>query len=146
MKRGVLILVAFGIGVWLFGKTPQSGDDGQVKAQAVEQKPIEETAEQKAQKARKAAEQEQWVKDVLLIRALRNKMKNPATFKLENALRMKDGTLCLTYRAANSFNAIILERAVIDTKTTGASTEVTAWNKYCGGKTGTDISYIKSAI
>jgi hypothetical protein len=99
-----------------------------------------------AEKAKKAAEERQWIKEVLLIRALRSNMKNPTTFKLEEALRMKDGTLCLTYRAANSFNATVLERAVINTNTTGASTEVTAWNKYCGGKSGTDISYIRQAI
>jgi tetratricopeptide (TPR) repeat protein len=102
--------------------------------------------EQKAEKTKKATDEKQWTKEVLLISVLRTKMQNPASFQLERALRMKDGILCITYRGTNSFNATVPGRAVIDTKTTGASTGEEAWSKYCAGKTGEDISSIRHAI
>lgn len=63
---------------------------------------------------------------------------------------MADGVLCLTYRATNSFNAIVPGRAVIrDTKinTSDEGDKFTpTWNRYCGGKSGKDVSYIRRAI
>jgi hypothetical protein len=156
--RGVRILfVAFVVAcIAAVGRMPQSDrmPTEQKAAQApgeltAEQKaapaPVELTAEQKAAKAKKAAEEKQWITEVLLLRALRDNLKNPDSFKLVEAVRVGT-TLCLTYRGTNSFNATILERAVIDTKTTGASTDAGAWNKHCAGKQGTDISYIRHAI
>ena len=34
-------------------------------------------------------------------------MKNPELFVLSTALEMDDGTLCVMYRATNSFDAIV---------------------------------------
>jgi hypothetical protein len=77
-------------------------------------------------------------------------MKNPASFKLEQASRMKDGTLCLSYRATNSFNAIVPGRAVISKTTIATSDDesrfVPLWNKLCANKSGEDISYIRRAL
>lgn len=105
--------------------------------------------EQKA-KARKAAEEARWVRDVLVIRQLRSSMHNPNSFTIESALRMDDGTLCLTYRATNAFNALRLGRAVIDAKRIATSDDPDrfsgVWNRLCANKTGTDISYIRRAL
>jgi hypothetical protein len=59
---------------------------------------------------------------------------------------MKDGNLCISYRGTNSFNATVLDRAVIDPKTVAGSTEDAVIAKYCAGKTGEDISSIRHAI
>jgi hypothetical protein len=75
-------------------------------------------------------------------------MKNPDSFKLESAIRV-DGNLCLTYRATNSFNAVVPGRAVITEKRISTSDEANfgpIWNSRCGGKSGTDVSYIRLAI
>lgn len=52
-------------------------------------------------------------KDALRIRArevgdtIKARSKNPDSFKLERAAVTADETICVTYRAANSFNAIV---------------------------------------
>jgi hypothetical protein len=119
-----------------------------------EAKPVALTAEEQAEKAKqeakKAAEQQQWLRDVVLVRAVRDSIKNPASFQLEEIHRMDDGTtLCLTYRATNSFNAVIPGRTVITNNKAASSGEegfAPLWNKLCSGKMGTDISYIRHAI
>jgi hypothetical protein len=153
LVRGALVVFGVLLIVGFFSKTqdkqspaPQQIAKTQEKPASPAPLPAPETAEQKAAKAKKKAEDDQWAKEVVLVSAFRSNMKNSASFKLEQALRVKDGTLCLTYRGTNSFNAIIMERAVIDTKTTGASTDAAMWNKRCGGKSGIDISYIRHAI
>ena len=61
-----------------------------------------------------AAEREaKFQADVLAVRQLRANMKNPASFNLDTAIRLDDGTLCLSYRDTNSFNAIVPGRAII---------------------------------
>jgi hypothetical protein len=77
-------------------------------------------------------------------------MKNPDSFELEEALRMDDGTLCLSYRAANSSNTIIPGRAVISmgsTITSAADREQfdPIWSKFCGNKTGTVVTHTWNA-
>jgi hypothetical protein len=74
---------------------------------------------------------------------LRNSMKNPDSFKLVDALEMKDGTLCIDYRATNSFNAIVPGRAVITNKNiiaTGHDQFVAQGNARCGGKVGNRLN------
>ena len=102
------------------------------------------------EKAKKAADDARWVREVVTMSQLRKSMKNPASFNLEQALRMKDGTLCLSYRATNSFNAIVPGQAVISKTTIATSDDksrlVPLWNKLCANKSGEDISYIRRAL
>lgn len=112
------------------------------------------TADEKARKAemdaKKREEDAQWTREVLSLRMLRKAMKNPDSFKLEEAVRMADGALCVTYRGTNSFNAVVPGRAVV-LKTGIASSDdrdgfPKIWNKHCAGKSGSDVSYIRQAI
>lgn len=82
----------------------------------------------------------------LVVRRLKASMNNPDSFELTQALEMKDGTLCLTYRARNGFNALVLNRAVVNSKVVATSDQEDfsfIWNKQCGGKSGDDITSIK---
>jgi hypothetical protein len=80
--------------------------------------------------------------------ALREAMKNPDSFSLETVIRHADGSLCYTYRAANSFNAIIPGSAVI-TPTAGAASGDPAfaklWNQHCKGY-GEEIANVGYAL
>ncbi len=82
-------------------------------------------------------------------KALKESMKDPETFEIKEVLSMPDGTACYTYRAKNSFNAMLQGQAVLtgnpkniellvdghdDTKF------VNAWNKGCVGKAGIVIT------
>ena len=89
----------------------------------------------------KAAEEARFQIDVLKIKAMREKMKNPASFQLLQAARMDSGALCVVYRATNGFNAVVTEQKAI---TVGGS--LGEWNKLCAGKSGEDISYIRQAL
>jgi uncharacterized protein (UPF0254 family) len=86
---------------------------------------------------------------VMLARALRDSMNNPASFKLEQAARMEDGSLCFSYRATNAFNAIMPGHAVHSGTrflATGQKGFETLWRQKCGGKAGVDITYIRRAM
>jgi hypothetical protein len=134
----ILVVVVFGA---IFSPKKEKSQEATVAPKA------SETPEQKA---KKAAEEAQFQRDVLAVKLLRSGMKNPDSFKLEQALRMPDGTLCLTYRATNSFNAIVPGHAVVSkdriatSDSGGAFTSV--WNKLCANKNGTDITYIRQAV
>lgn len=100
--------------------------------------PPAKTAEQvEADRAKEA----QFQVDALKLRALKASLKNPASFDLVSVVRLTDGTLCLTYRATNSFNAIITEQRAID-----ADSRLADYGKACTGKTGVNLSYIKHAL
>lgn len=102
------------------------------------------------EKAAKAAEHAKWVEDVLAVRALRRSMKNPDSFKLEEALKMDDGSLCLSYRATNSFNAVIPGQAIIWANGVATSDQgrlfIRRWSEQCANKAGRDITYIRRAL
>lgn len=109
----------------------------------------EEAARKAAEEDRKAAEEAEFQTDVVTVRRVRAAMKNPDSFKLERALRMADGTLCLSYRATNSFNAIIPGHAVATKREiliTGHDGLQARWNARCAKKSGTDVTYIRQAL
>jgi hypothetical protein len=91
-----------------------------------------QTEEQKiaTEKARK-----QWEYAVLAVDQLKQSMKNPASFELEQVLRMDDGTLCIKYHATNSFNAIVPGYAIIRQNRISAE----GWNRYCADKSGEEF-------
>lgn len=107
----------------------------------------EQKAEQAAKKAREAEESAEFARYVLAVRKLRAAMKNPASFNLESANRKDDGTLCVSYRATNSFNAIIPGRAVVTKTELIASDDrdrfVPVWNRLCANKPGTSVQEIR---
>lgn len=147
---GALVLI-----VWagLFGQTPPKNETAATKNENSTLPPAELTEEQKIQaaaaKAKKEADEIRWTRDVLAIRQLRKGMKNPDSFKLEEVLRMRDGTLCVTYRATNSFNAVIPGQSVITKDTilsSGADKFQQVWAKSCAGKTGEDLKSIRWAL
>lgn len=108
---------------------------------------VELTAEQKSAEAAKEA---RFQSDVRAVRALKAGMKNPDSFTLESALQMDDGTLCVTYRATNSFNAIVPGHAVVTggkiTTSDGGNSFVAIWNARCGSKRGVDVKHLRMAL
>lgn len=68
--------------------------------------------------------------DVSKLRALKNAMKNPASFELVEAGRMEDKTLCVLYRGTNSFNAVTTEQKAISPQG-----KLLDYAKACAGKT-----------
>ncbi len=110
----------------------------------------EQKAERSAQKAKEDEENRKFARDVAVVRQLRSSMKNPASFDLETANRVDDGTLCVSYRATNSFNAIIPGEAVItkDKIYTSDNRErfVAEWNKRCANKSGKNLRHIRMML
>lgn len=90
---------------------------------------------------REAKNEAEFQADVAKVRALRSAMKNPTSFELVSAIRMDSGVLCVTYRATNSFNAVITESKAI-TPAGGFAD----WNKACAGKTGKDVTYLRRSL
>lgn len=99
------------------------------------------TAEQIAAGAKKEAEFQKVVAGAYI---LKQGMKNPVSFKLESATMMADGSICYEYRSTNSFNAVVPGRYVMAPKNSGDS--AASWNKYCGGKSGTDYTSARQAL
>lgn len=104
---------------------------------AVPVKSAEQLAEEQAKEA-------VFQKVVTGARLLKQGSKNPASFQLEKAAVMVDGSICYQYRGTNSFNATVLEQYVVSSK--GGSKDASAWNKYCGGKSGEDFTHAKNAL
>lgn len=128
--RNVLILIAvLVVGVIAIGSSGSST----ATAPAVVKSPEQIAAEAKAQA--------EFASSVIRIRALKSSMKNPSSFELVEALHMDDGTVCVEYRARNSFNALVLEQKAISSK--GAFVN---WNKSCAGKSGTVVTHARQAI
>lgn len=79
---------------------------------------------------------------------VREQMKNPDSFKLERTIRMDDGSHCYSYRATNSFNAIVPGQAVIaktETAVSGDHDFARVWNRHCLGP-GTEVRNIAYAL
>jgi hypothetical protein len=151
LKR-ILGLVALLLVVVAFFRSPPPSKEETKPAPPVEAaKPIELTPERKAaqeaKKAKDAEELDKLARNLVALRRLRSAMKNPASFNLEDAQRMDDGTLCVFYRATNSFNAIVPGRAVI----TGSEIIVSdnpdqfayAWKRRCANKSGDSVRQLR---
>jgi hypothetical protein len=118
---------------------------------------VELTPEQKAHNAKvyaqhKAAEElaeRRFLEAARVARALKASMKNPRSFELVETLRMDSGALCFTYRATNSFNAVVPGHAVYHGGSIVASGHdgfTARWNRHCGGKTGTAVRGLAYAL
>jgi hypothetical protein len=110
----------------------------------------EQKAEQAARKAKEDIENAKFARDVAVVRQLKSSMKNPASFDLEEATRMDDGTLCVSYRARNSFNAVIPGEAVITKDriytSDNRSSFVAQYNKLCANKSGRNMRHIRAVL
>lgn len=102
--------------------------------QASTEKPVEKTPQQIESEAK-------FSRDVGMLRAFKKTLHNPDSFKIEKVLRMADDSLCVEYRATNKLNAVILSQLVI--LKTG---DIGTWEKYCEGKSGINITYIRTAL
>lgn len=100
--------------------------------------PVAKTPEQIQADAKKEADFQDAANK---IRALKQVMKNPDSFELVEAVRIPGGTICVIYRATNSFNAKITEHKAI---TSGA--KVVDYATACHGKTGDNISSVRHAL
>lgn len=107
-------------------------------AAAVAPASIAKTAEQLAAEAKKERE---FQRVVAVLRALKAGAKNPATFDVKAAGMVPSGAVCVEYRAANSFNAIVLERAAV-----GINGKSGDWNALCAGKSADDYTYARRAL
>jgi hypothetical protein len=113
---------------WKADKAARTAAAARAKANAEAQAATEQ--------ARKDESNRQFQVAVKAAIALREMMKNPDSFSLERVNQMADGTLCYTYRAANSFNAIIPGQAVFTQKETALSGSLNfplLWSKHCRG-------------
>ena len=145
-------LAAFLLVAWLLGTFgPRKSVDAPVPDVPTKQTPVELTEEQKAEQAAKKAKDDidnaKFYRDVAVVRQLKASMKNPASFELEEAIRMDDGTLCISYRARNSFNAVIPGEAVITKDriyTSDNRSSFAAQNKkLCANKSGRNMIHIR---
>lgn len=103
------------------------------------------------EQAKKDADHARWVSQVLLVRALKKSMKNPDSFKVEDATELVDGTICISYRATNSFNAIVPGHAVVPLSGAIVTSDdkgrfAARWNATCAKKAGRNIRHIRAAL
>lgn len=80
-----------------------------------------------------------------VVKTLKEAMKNPDSFQIDQALANDDGTLvCIVYRAQNSFGAITRDAAIYYKEKLSQNPDI--FNKHCGGKALYDISYVRQAL
>jgi C1A family cysteine protease len=124
----------------------------QAKELAQREKLKKEAAE-KAEIEAKKAEAEKQTRSIALLgaKSLKASMKDPDTFEIKDVIHMEDGSICYTYRAKNSFNAMLQGNAVVDTSEKemkilvsgrDGNKFVSVWNKHCAKKSGKDLTDI----
>ncbi|MCK1322113.1 hypothetical protein IVA94_14675 [Bradyrhizobium sp. 156] len=118
-------------------------------ARAAEQASVDAARAQvkAADDARKRESNERFQAAVRGALALRERMKNPESFTLERVTRSADGALCYTYRAANSFNAIIPGQAQLSPlKVKGSESFPMLWSDKCKGFQGDEVENVAYAL
>lgn len=104
--------------------------------------PAEKASAALARTAKERKEQA-WQESVALARAavatVRAGMKDPSSFSLSEAVAVDSGAVCLSYRAKNSFGAIVPGFASAASGAKAVSTSATDWNRLCGKKSGSDL-------
>jgi hypothetical protein len=99
------------------------------------------SVESQEEKKKREEENAKNLSIVLRISALREEMKNPQSFDLVEAINLKSGILCMTYRATNSFGAIVTESKAI-TK----DGKIIDYAKNCNDKFGDDVTHLKKFL
>jgi hypothetical protein len=77
-------------------------------------------------------------------RWVKKSVKNPKSFELEYAGYTDGGTVCIKYRATNSFNAIVPGVYVMSNTVSGDTAAL--WNKHCSGHPITDFTHARQAL
>ncbi|HJU11106.1 MAG TPA: hypothetical protein VJ728_09530 [Candidatus Binataceae bacterium] len=106
----------------------------------------EQAAKEKAEEAKHKAETDRISRDTAwattFAKALRNSMRNPASFELNEVLVMDDNSVCFTYRAQNGFGGINVDQAVLTPRLKFRTAEQPGfsplWARYCHAKRGFD--------
>jgi hypothetical protein len=93
----------------------------------------------------KAKEEHQFQLAVTGAKQLMEAMRNPASFKLSNALLMDNGAVCYEYRAQNGFGGTNVGHAVLTAKGTIKTNEMEGgpklWSRECANKSGYDKTW-----
>lgn len=77
--------------------------------------------------------------------ALKRATHNPDSLKIERAIYIEPGTVCIEFRARNAFNAVI-KGHIVSLPDGSVSTEAASWRTNCASKTGEDFSYVRTVI
>jgi hypothetical protein len=139
--RGIAIavLVALGGLFWL-----ASEQNARNPPQAQKAAPEPKQAPTAAEIASEAAFQ----RDVRSARRVKAASHDPSRFRLEQAIRMTDGTLCLTFRGSNAFGAIVQGHAIVEPKGSILSEHTSGftgiWNRRC--RKGENVTHIRQAL
>jgi hypothetical protein len=89
---------------------------------------------------------------VVVLKALKNSMKDPDSFELKSLVVHPNGAACYEYRATNSFNAHLARAAVLTpkgkflTQDQNGNAFVSAWNKECTPADGEDMTEVAKII
>jgi hypothetical protein len=89
---------------------------------------------------------------VVVLKALKNSMKDPDSFELKSLIVHPSGTACYEYRATNSFNAHIAGAAVLTpkgkflTREQNGNAFVAAWNNGCTPADGEDMTEVAKEL
>jgi RNA polymerase subunit RPABC4/transcription elongation factor Spt4 len=74
----------------------------------------------------------------------KNRSKNPASFELTYAGISGSGTVCIEFRATNSFNAVVPGIYVMSNTVSGDTAKL--WNDECAGRGLDDYTYARTAL
>lgn len=103
-----------------------------------------------AASAAAAVAEAQFQTGVLIARRLRDSLNNPRSFELVSAFRTTGNAYCFEFRGTNSFNAVVLNYAVVPSTGSAvsgpSSTVAKAWNRHCADKPNVDMSYMRHVI
>lgn len=114
----------------------------QLNELAIQRLEEQKTPEQKAEDAKRLADRAiaEAVDKAMFSRmlntayAMRSIAKNPKSFELVSIVHIKKtDTVCLVFRATNSFNAVVTESVAAN-----AAGKAVDWNTNCAGQSGTD--------
>ena len=113
------------------------------KSPSVKQPEESPSASVESQEVKKKREEEQAKKLSIILRisALREETKNPPSFELVEAVNLKNGTLCVTYRGTNGFGAVVTESKAIS-----SGAKIIDYAANCNGKTGDDVTDLKKFL
>lgn len=142
-KMQWLFIGAATIGMVSCIATEQAAKDERAAAAAAIE--AQKTPEQRIAEAAYAAMQKSEFERVLAgARALKQQSKNPAAFKLTDAMVTNAGAACYEYSGTNSFNAVVPGFVV---EVGGKFLQTTAaWNKHCADKANRNYQHASAQL
>lgn len=142
-KTGMLALLIAGfflVSIFVGIFSQQSAQQNQAQIEAAK------TPEQRAREQKeKKAEDMRYAQTVIAGTALKQSLKDPSSLVFEKILADEDAkTICMTYRAKNSFGALNKEFMLFHNGR--PSQTESAWNKRCANKSMYDMIFARQAI